>query len=83
MQKELNGHTELENATTEIKNVVNGFKRKLNTTEERISELKQSSRYYQEQLMKRKKELFIMRHHVEIKKASHRLGEYICCSSNR
>lgn len=48
MQKELNGHTELENATTEIKNLVNGFKRKLNTTEERISELKQSSRYYQE-----------------------------------
>lgn len=78
MQKELNGHTELENATTEIKNLV-----QLNTTEERISELKQSSRYYQKYLMKRKKELFIMRHHVEIKKASHRVGEYICCSSNR
>lgn len=56
MQKELNGHTELENVTTEIKNLVNGFKRKLNTTEERISELKQSNRYYQEQLMKREKE---------------------------
>lgn len=83
MQKELNGHTELENATTEIKNLVNGFKRKLNTTEERISELKQSSRYYQEQLMKRKKELFIMRQYVEIKKASHRVGGNICCSSNR
>lgn len=39
-KKKSNGHTELENATTEIKNLINGFKRKLSTTEERISELK-------------------------------------------